>query len=316
VAASLAVATTRRVRVVSQLLLAGGLVFVLLRLGSTWNNSHIDLARVDWWPLTIAFFAVAAAVAAAASVWLRILRDLGIKARPRWAGIYLQAQLAKYLPGSVWQYAGRLALARDQAIAVRIATISITIELAAAVSAAALLALLAGGLWGAVAAAGVLVASFALWTWVRPEARLRRLAAKGFRRRDIGPVVRAIAAASAAYVGVMALLGVALWLVADALLSVPAAELPFYAGAFSLAWLAGLVAVFAPGGLGVREAVLVALLRGRLGTADAVLLAAASRVLLTLVDVVGAFVGSLLLRGVRPRESTPLTADVHVPEKS
>ena len=56
-------------------------------------------------------------------------------------------------------------------------------------------------------------------------------------------------------------------------------------GTFAVAWLAGLLAIYAPGGLGVREAVLVALLPGRIGAADALVVAAASRLILILVDV-------------------------------
>ena len=48
------------------------------------------------------------------------------------------------------------------------------------------------------------------------------------------------------------------------------------------------VAIYAPGGIGVREAVLVGLLRGKIGSGDALLIAAASRAVLTLVDLVGA----------------------------
>jgi uncharacterized membrane protein YbhN (UPF0104 family) len=63
--------------------------------------------------------------------------------------------------------------------------------------------------------------------------------------------------------------------------------------------LAGFVVVFAPGGLGIREAVIVALLRGRLGESEAIVLAAASRIAFTLVDLVGGGVALALLRRSR-----------------
>src|SRR5436190_915077 len=80
-----------------------------------------------------------------------------------------------------------------------------------------------------------------------------------------------------------ALVGLSFWLTARALVPVPLEDLGFYTGVFAIASLAGLFAFFAPVGLGVREAVLVALLRPRLGTADALLVAAASRGVLTIV---------------------------------
>ena len=58
--------------------------------------------------------------------------------------------------------------------------------------------------------------------------------------------------------------------------------------------------VFAPGGLGVREAVLVALLRGRLGESEAIVLAATSRLAFTLVDLAGGGAALTALRRPRP----------------
>lgn len=119
-------ATARRVRVLGQLLLLAGLVFVVLRVRSLWHGSHIELATINWLMVVAAVATAAVAVLLAAFVWLRILRRLGIEPRRRWAGIYMQAQLGKYIPGSVWQYAGRAALARGEAIPLRLATVSLT----------------------------------------------------------------------------------------------------------------------------------------------------------------------------------------------
>ena len=65
--------------------------------------------------------------------------------------------------------------------------------------------------------------------------------------------------------------------------------------------LAGLLAVYAPGGLGVREAVLVALLAHRIGAANALVVAAASRLMFIVVDVVLAGVATAALRRGRAR---------------
>ena len=102
------------------------------------------------------------------------------------------------------------------------------------------------------------------------------------------------------YLPVWLLLGASFWLCASGLVTVPADDLALYMGAFAVAWLAGLLAIYAPGGLGVREAVLVALLHGRIGAADALVVAAASRLILILVDVLLAGVSTAVLRG-RPQ---------------
>ena len=108
--------------------------------------------------------------------------------------------------------------------------------------------------------------------------------------------IRAAAAATPLYFGAWLVIGVSFWLTARSLVTIPVHELPFYIGAFGAAWVAGLVAIYAPGGLGVREGLLVVLLRGRIGTADAALVAALSRIVLTSVDVGLAGLSWLALR--------------------
>ena len=80
--------------------------------------------------------------------------------------------------------------------------------------------------------------------------------------------------------------GIAFWLTARALFDVSTSDLPLYVGVFALAWAVGFVAVFAPGGVGVREAMIVALLAGHLGEARAIVVAGASRVVLTAIDLI------------------------------
>src|SRR5262245_30080714 len=105
-------ATTRRVRVLAQLLLVAALVFVALKVRSIWHGGHVELANVDWVALAGSFLLAVLGTAAGALIWLVILDGLGVKPRLRWAGLFFQAQLGKYIPGSVWQYAGRAAAAR------------------------------------------------------------------------------------------------------------------------------------------------------------------------------------------------------------
>src|SRR5580765_6813789 len=103
-------ATSRRVRAIGQVLLLAAIVFISLRARSLWHGSHIELGRVNW---------------------LAILRSLGVRTQLRWAWIYFQAQLAKYIPGSVWQYAGRAATARSNGIPVRAVGVSLPVEFVA-----------------------------------------------------------------------------------------------------------------------------------------------------------------------------------------
>ncbi len=59
-------------------------------------------------------------------------------------------------------------------------------------------------------------------------------------------------------------------------------------GAFTASYLAGLIALVAPAGIGVREGVFMLMLQATLGAPAAAALAIASRVLLTITEVGGA----------------------------
>jgi uncharacterized membrane protein YbhN (UPF0104 family) len=275
---------TRRARVAAQALLAAGFLFLLLRLRSLWRGGHVELGQVGCGWLLAAAALAAVTVAGSAVIWLVILRSLGVATRRSWAAIFLQAQLAKYIPGSVWQYASRAGLAAADGVPMRAVALSLPIELASTAAAAASFAFLLLGWWGLAPIAFLAAAGAAAG---------RRIAA-----------VRSYPLYLATWV---ALAG-GFWLTARALLVVPAREIPFYAGAFAVAWLVGLVVIYAPGGLGVREAVLVALLRSRIGAADALAVSLASRLLLVAVD--GALGGAaIVFRRLHARAATKLRGE-------
>jgi uncharacterized membrane protein YbhN (UPF0104 family) len=280
------------VRLLAQLLLVAAGVFVVLRARSLWNGSHVDWSQVDWIALGAAVVLAAVATVAAALIWLAILNSLGVRTHLRSAGIFVQAQLGKYIPGSVWQYAGRAAVARSQGLPVRPVAVSLPIEFAASAIAAGATGAFLLGWWGAL----IVAAAAIILVVVERPARLRAVA------------VPATLRATLLYVTVWLLLGVSFWLCAYGLVGVPAEDLAYYTGSFAIAWLAGLLAIYAPGGLGVREAVLVALLSGRIGAANALVVAAAHRLILVLVDVGLAGIATAAMRRGRPRLDVADTA--------
>jgi uncharacterized membrane protein YbhN (UPF0104 family) len=288
--------STRRAQTVSQLLLLAALLFVGLRLRTIWQDSRSSLTHVDWSLLVGAATLSACGVTAASFVWLAVLRQLGVRVESWFTGIFFQAQLAKYIPGSVWQYAGRAALGRSVGLPARPVVVSSTLELLAVATSGASLGLLAAGKWGA--AVAVVIAGGAVLLLLSSFGKRGISQLLGLVTRlhsDADRFARGFAVGTALYIPVWLVMGVAFWLMARAFFDVPIADLPYDIGSFSLAWFVGLVAFFAPGGLGVREAVLVAMLRSRLGTADAFILAAVSRATFTVIDVVAAGVGALIL---------------------
>ena len=79
--------------------------------------------------------------------------------------------------------------------------------------------------------------------------------------------------------------GIAFWVLARGVFPDTVLEPRLAIGGFVAAYLAGLLAVVVPGGIGVREAVLLAIFGGPLGAGQAVLLAAISRLVLTACEI-------------------------------
>ena len=147
-----------------------------------------------------------------------------------------------------------------------------------------------------VVAALIAVGTIAILAWDRGARRLAALVgrAEEFRALPLAAVAESATLTFASWVTY----GVAFWLLVPGLgltggghLSLPTA-----AGVFALGYILGLLALFAPGGVGVRELVFIGLLTPTLGSGGAVALSVGSRVLLTLCEA-AAPLGALLVTG-------------------
>lgn len=112
----------------------------------------------------------------------------------------------------------------------------------------------------------------------------------------ITPSWPAVLASLPCYLAINALNGVAVWLVADSLTTVGAADLLILAGAYAIAWIIGFLLPGAPGGLGVREAALAMLLGGSYSPDIIFSLSVLSRLSTVLADLLIFAVGVTLSR--------------------
>jgi uncharacterized membrane protein YbhN (UPF0104 family) len=256
--------------------------------------------------LVLAGVASFLAIVAYGCIWPIVLRLLGAPVPSDALGIFLQSQLGKYVPGSVWHYAGRVGLARRRGVPARATLSSLGVEVGASALAAAVVATFVLPLRIAVPLTLVLIGIVALVLRLRRTTRIDRWLARRVTLEGMSAAARSMPTATALYLPVWAVYGVALWLTARAFFPIPADELLFFTGAFALGWLVGMVVVFAPGGIGVREAVLVAVLGPRIGHPEAIVVAAASRILLTSADVAGGALALALARRSRPAGDRPL----------
>jgi hypothetical protein len=97
--------------------------------------------------------------------------------------------------------------------------------------------------------------------------------------------------------------GVSFWMLIRGLISTAGVPLPAAMGMFALGYVMGLVALIAPGGLGVRDLALVGFLTPFVGSGGALAVSLASRVQLTLTEA-GAAGAGLLLKPAKTEEPT------------
>jgi glycosyltransferase 2 family protein len=202
-----------------------------------------DLSKLHYWPL-------AAAVGAAIIWWMSLaLGWASLIGGAPWAAVasWSRTQVARYLPGGIWAVVARATTVQGR---VRDKLTAVTAENVIVL----LVALAVGGLWASVhdwrwlplvlLVAAPLLAS----RWLEQRTKITR---RGVRRT-----------AATYAVGYLAygVLGV---LVQVAVSGVRDPTYPLYvAGAACVAWAVGLVVVFAPGGVGVRELVYIWMLSG------------------------------------------------------
>ncbi len=213
------------------------------------------------------------------------------------ARIWVISSMGKYLPGKVWAIAGMAVLAERRGVPPGTATASAILLQVVSIGTGALLV---GGSGVGVleshrpgsrlALILLLAASLAALIVVMspPLARVLLLRLRHPPDQRVSPKPGAVAFGIAANLAAWIGYGVALWLLARGVL--PGADLPLpdAIGSFAGSYIAGLLFLLAPGGLGVRESVFVWMVQGRIGTANALVLAGISRIGMTVADLLAA----------------------------
>ena len=233
-------------------------------------------------------------------LWRALMRDQGVMiGRGAAMRIIAVSQIGKYLPGNVGHFVGRGALARaaglplGPTVSTTLLEVVWTLALGAAISALTLLWWLDGSVGGTLAGLnpGIMLlagAGLALAPWPG-IVLLNRFTPSLAARLGGGQPVVLPRPGTAALIGVIllacfGLLGVSVWLQARGLFGVESGSLIGFTLLFITAWVAGYVVPGAPGGLGVREGIMLALFSPVVGPGPALALGVSTRVMTTLGD--------------------------------
>lgn len=306
---------SRPIRLVGLML---AISLLVLTFASQWAEIAPRLHDFSPVALLLSLVTTLGGIFASLVVWRSVLAGLGfhLPVVPAMRAFFV-AQLGKYVPGSVWPVVAQMEVARRYGVprattGVAAATVMVLTTVAgAAVGLASLIGReytpLAIGLIGV----GLVVLHPAVF------GRLLKLASRMLRRDPVTtPVLdaRHLMAATFWTLLMWLLFGLHILSLGWAFGLQGLSGLLAATGAFAAAWTIGFVAVVAPAGAGVRDALLVALLAPAMGVGAAGAIALVSRLLMTASDAIWAGIALALGRsGSLAREEAAQASPIKRP---
>lgn len=268
--------------------------------------TEVRLGTEGWTNLAIAFLLTILAHFWSGWVWVQIFRTLGRSLPWQWGmRVYLKTNIAKYLPGNVWHFTGRVVALKNRGIPVGVAVFGTLLE-PLLMAVAALIIAVAGSVSIEGIPPGIYIVLPAILISLHPrwlDPVVRRLA-KG-KLQAIASEQESTSPVSVyryPFIPLLGELGFLLWRGAGFIFSVLAVSavsldrIPLLLTAFSIAWLLGLVIPGAPGGIGVFEVTAIALLLDRFASGEILAAIVLYRLISILAEAVAA--GLVVLRSL------------------
>lgn len=238
-----------------------------------------------------------------ALAWQVLLRDLGCRRRwRRLTCIMGISQLAKYLPGNVGQHLARGGMALKAGVNLGSFVVSVGAETVLTMGASLLVGLLGvafsrggwpllgGGHSRSIALTAIIIGAATVLLLLLPRLlpRIIRLLARRNARLPVELVIpraQTLGRSFVLYVLNFLLVGLSMIVLAEIFMPHLRHDLPLLGGAFGLAWVIGFSAPGAPAGLGVRDGLMLAMLKISYSDADALALVLAMRLATTVADL-------------------------------
>jgi uncharacterized membrane protein YbhN (UPF0104 family) len=235
-------------------------------------------------------------------LWLRSVRE---PSRPMVAiALVALSQIAKYIPGSIAHHVARVALGRRYGLGTAGMVVTIALEqgwavIAGVALAAASITFIGPALVGVEMPSTLRIMLMLLIALLLPMAGVWLVgdSRPAIMDRWLGPQriahpdVATLLACFLIYCANLAIAGWCVHLLARHLFGVPEGHALLAIGVFAAAWVAGVVAMVSPGGIGVREAVMLAGLTPVYGPGAALGVAVTYRIVTSVGDGLGFLMG-------------------------
>ena len=252
-------------------ILGGTLFFLLKTFKDHWQEvAAIRIETRGWLMLAIALIITLLAHVWSGWVWTWILQSFKQPLGQAQALIvYLKTNIAKYLPGNVWHFYGRISAVSKAGGSLGVASLSVLLEPLLMAAAALLIALLSSGL-------GIVGTPSDSPTWLLQIICLI-VVLLGVHPRFLNPVVHRLSRLKGSAtdkvqiegypllpllgeVGFLGFRGTGFLFALMALMPIHWHQIPHLLSVFSFSWLLGLIVPGAPGGIGVFETTAITLL--------------------------------------------------------
>ena len=303
------------------LILGGTFLFIAQAFVTHWREIANIQIRAESFPLlAIALGVTLFSLIFVGWVWMLILREFHQRVNAAWAiQVFLKTNIAKYLPGNIWHFWGRILEAKKAGLSPKVATLSVLLEPLLMASAGVLIGLVCfdkiNWFLRLVGCAAILtaihprilnpivlfvekkgenakaeeVAGDRLILRLESSSNLAKTTSSVKSRRQINlPIKRYPLVPLIGQMCFIGLRGSGFLLTVTALTPVNFSDIPNLFGAFCFAFVVGLVVPGAPGGMGVFEATAIALLSDRYSTGIILSAVALYRIISILADVFGA----------------------------
>jgi len=290
-------------------LLAIALGFACYGLVSQWPQVRAALGQLAACDVIGAALAVTAALGCMMLAWRALLADLGSPLPlPAAIRVMFLGQLGKYVPGAVWALAAQVSLAQDYRVPKRrsgtasLASMAITLVVGLIMAGITLPLASAGALghywWVLACIPVILIGLYPPVTKFGLDLALRMIRRPALEKPlSVGGMARAVGWTALGW----ACFGVHAWLLVGDIAGKSPHILLLAAGGYALAWAVGFLLIPFPGGIGPREVALIAVLSPVMPRGPALVIALASRVVMTVGDL--AWAGLAAVIGRRGRSS-------------
>jgi len=298
---------TRYLRILQWAIVVAIFVFLGKMVWENWNQVKDASFTFELFPLLLSTLIFAFSYFIQIWAWYLITLKLKVALSPsETLKIWFYSQLGKYLPGKIWLFLSRFHFYQSKGQSKKVISVAIYLEVVTMIVATGLIFLAALVLFKEMESVysgktfwWIVLAFMLAFVCLHPRIleRIINWTLAQFKRDPVSLSISYLDVLFILFVCIISWVigGIGFYLFVDSVYPVTPPYILFLTGALAISSTLGLIAIFAPSGLGVREGVLVYLLSYMMPGGVAVIMSILTRIWMTLIEI--ALIGMIYLIG-------------------